>query len=86
MSDEVTDNDDNGVSHNSGATVRRLQLGGDLRHFPDLDEVEVVEQPDPRDAEEHVQPLQDGGRIHLPDVEQGHEGDREAEADRQHDV
>ncbi|GIE31443.1 transcriptional regulator [Actinoplanes italicus] len=31
MSDEVTDNDDNGVSHNSGATVRRLQLGGHLR-------------------------------------------------------
>jgi hypothetical protein len=29
--DEVTDNDDNGFSHNSGATVRRLQLGGHLR-------------------------------------------------------
>jgi hypothetical protein len=31
VSDEVTDNDDNGVGHNSGATVRRLQLGGHLR-------------------------------------------------------
>lgn len=31
MSDEVTENDDKGVSHGSGATVRRLQLGGHLR-------------------------------------------------------
>jgi hypothetical protein len=30
---------------------RRLQLGRDLRHHPDLHEVEIVQQPDPQDAE-----------------------------------
>jgi hypothetical protein len=32
----------------------------DIRHFPDLDEVEIIQQPDPQDAEEHVQPAQQG--------------------------
>jgi hypothetical protein len=36
----------------------RLQLGRDLRHFPKLDEVEIVQQADPHDAEHQVHEAQ----------------------------
>jgi hypothetical protein len=39
---------------------RRLQLGGDVGHDPDLDEVEIVQQADPEDTGHDVHPAQGG--------------------------
>jgi len=50
---------------------RRLQLSRDFRHFPELDEVEIIQQPDPHDAkhqmEESEHSLDEGG-VHPPGV------------------
>jgi hypothetical protein len=65
---------------------RRFQLRRDIRHFPDLDEVEVVEQADPEDAEEDVSPAKHrdpedhvGAAVDAP--ERDYHDDRQEHAD-----
>ena len=69
-----------------------LQLGGDRRHGRDLHEVEIVEQPDPGDPEEHVEPLEHAvqqvarRRRDSPSPGRPRSAIASAEADEQHQV